>query len=444
MIENNCNIKITPEKSFIDETVDIKIDGLPKNEKVLIRAISKDYYCINAGMTEQGKSSIWEAYGIFMTDNNGNIDLKNTAPIEGTYKTCNSMGLFYSMRIKELHKCIPTQKLDEVSENRNYTVLFTVEINDRVLASQEHTRLFCDETIKSETIINKNLVARYFTSDKIEKRPAIIVVSGSDGRIEKAQAISEVFAAKGYSALAVCYFGMEGTSPYLNKIPLEIIKNAIDWLKMQDTVDENHIAIYGRSKGGELVLLAGSLFKELNCVIANVPSCYVYEGLKDTMPSHQSSWTYENKELPFLKFSMTLLVQMVIKQLLGQKNLMPWMYKNLIKRGDTSAASITIEKINGPILMLSSASDNIWPSLLHCEIASKRLAEKKFKYNYKHCTYEKAGHMLTLPFQAISSLKKCNGNLEDWSKACVDSWRETIEFLNSWRIENMNCDTNNC
>lgn len=437
MAQNNCVIKITPEKSFIDELVDIKISGLPKNEKVLIRAVSTDYYCINAGMSEQGKNSIWEAYGIFMTDSNGNIDLKNTEPIEGTYKTCNSMGLFYSMRIKELHKCTPTQKLHEISENRSYNVLFTVEINDRILASKKHTRLFCDETIKSETIVNKNLVARYFTSNKVEKRPAIIVVSGSDGRIEKAQAISEVFAAKGYSALAVCYFGMEGTSPYLNKIPLEIIKNAIDWLKVQDTVDENRIAIYGRSKGGELVLLAGSLFKELNCVIANVPSCYVYEGLKGTMPSHQSSWTYENKELPFLKFSMPLLVKMVIKQFLGQKNLMPWMYKSLIKKGDINAASIALEKISGPILMLSSASDNIWPSLLHCEIASKRLSEKNFKYNYRHCTYEKSGHMLTLPFQSISSLKKCNNNLEAWAKACNDSWKETMKFLNSWKTSSI-------
>lgn len=433
MNKSNCIIKITPEKSFIDEKVDIKISGLPKNQKVLIRATSKDYYCINAGMTEQGMNSIWESYGIFITDINGNIDLKTAVPIEGTYKTCNSMGLFYSMKIKELYKYTPTKKLHEVSENRSFNVLFTVELNNIVLSSQNHTRLFCDETIKSETIVNKNLVARYFTSNKIEKRPAIIVVSGSDGRIEKAQAISEIFASKGYSALAVCYFGMDGTSNYLNKIPIEIIKNAINWLKMQDTVDETHIAIYGRSKGGELVLLAASLFKELTCVIANVPSCYVYEGLKNAVPSHHSSWTYQNKELPFLKFSIFLLIRMTIKQFLGQKNLMPWMYKNLIKKGNINTASIAVEKINGQILMLSSASDNIWPSLLHCEIASKRLAEKKFKYNYKHCTYEKSGHMLTLPFQSISSLNKCSNNLESWAKACIDSWQETIEFLNNWK-----------
>lgn len=434
MPKNNCVIKIIPEKSFIDEKVDIKISGLPKNKKVLIRAVSKDYYCINAGMTEQGRNSIWEAYGIFMTDNDGNIDLKNNAPIEGTYKTCNPMGLFYSMRIKKLNKCNPPQKLHEVSENRSYNVLFTVEVNNDVLVSQNHTRLFCDETIKSEIIINENLIARYFTKNEIKKRPAIIVVSGSDGRIEKAQAISEIFATKGYSALAVCYFGMEGTSPCLNKIPLEIIKNAIDWLSMQDTVDKNRIAIYGRSKGGELVLLAASLFKELNCVIANVPSCYVYEGLKNALPSHHSSWTYQSKELPFLKFSMSLFIKMSIKKLLGQKNIMSWMYKNLIKKGNSTTAAIALEKINGPILMLSSASDNIWPSLLHCEMASKRLAEKNFKYNYKHCTYEKSGHMLTLPFQSISSLNKCNNNLEAWAKACIDSWEETIEFLSNWTM----------
>lgn len=432
-MKTNCSIKIVPEKSFIDETVDIKVSGLPKNQKVLIRAVSKDYYCINAGMVEQGKNSVWESYGIYITDDNGNVDLKNTAPIEGTYKNCNSMGLFYSMRIKELQKCTPPQKLYEVNENRSYNIFFTVEINNHVLAFQKHTRLFCDKNIKSETIVSKNLVARYFTSNEIKKRPAIIVVSGSDGRIEKAQAISEIFATRGYSALAVCYFGMEESSSYLNKISIEIIKNAINWLKMKDTVDESHIAIYGRSKGGELVLLAASLFKELNCVIANVPSCYVYEGLKNALPSHHSSWMYQNKEIPYLKFSIFLLIQVAIKKLVGQKNTMSWMYKNLIEKGNTNEAAIAVEKINGPILMLSSASDDIWPSLLHCEIVSKRLSKKRFKYNYKHCTYEKAGHMLTLPFQSIPSLQKCRGNLEPWAKACVDSWKETIEFLNKWK-----------
>lgn len=433
-MDRKCDIKIVPETSYIDEPVYIAITGLQKNQKVILRAVSEDYYCVNAGMSEQGQNSVWESYGVFEADDNGDLSLGKAVPIEGTYQTCDAMGLFYSMKIKELRRAKPTKRLSEVSENRSFHIFFTVEVDGKVLASKKHIRKFCDETVKSENVVQEGLTARYFTPGAVQKRPAIIVVSGSEGRIEIAQAIAEVLAQRGYSALAVCYFGMDGTSPNLSRIPLEIIENAIGWLKSQDTVDGNRIGIYGRSKGGELVLAAASILPDLTCVVANTPSCYVYEGLKNGIPSRQSSWSYSGKELPFLKFSFSILCRMAIRMMLKQKDLVQWMYWQIITNSKTEDANIAVEKINGPILFLSSEADAIWSSLLHCETAMSRLREKNFRYPYKHCTYERAGHMLTLPYQSISSLKKCNGFLEKWEKACVESWKQTTDFLDKWRF----------
>lgn len=434
-MDRKCVIKIVPEKSFIDESVTIAISGLQKNQKVVLRAVSEDYYCINAGITEQGLNSVWESYGVFIADDNGNLSLEKAVPMEGTYQSCDAMGLFYSMKIKKLRQVKPLKRLSKVSENRSYHILFTVEAGDMVLASEMHVRQFCDETIKSETIVQKGLVGRYFTSGVVGKRPAVIVASGSEGRIEKAQAIAEVLAQHGFSTLAVCYFGMESTSANLNLIPLEMIQNAIEWLKRQDTVDEKHIGIYGRSKGGELVLTAASFFHELTCVVANTPSCYVYEGLKNGMPSRKSSWTYQSKELPCLKFTFSILFRTIMKKLLGKKNLVGWMYQQVISKAETDETCIAVEKINGPILFLSSALDGIWPSLFHCETAINRLREKSFRYSYKHCTYEKSGHMLTLPYQSISTLKKCDGYLQEWEEACLDSWKQTTDFFDQWCMD---------
>lgn len=431
-MDKNCVIKIPAEKSFVYDAVDITVSGLQKNQKVTIRAVSKDYYCINAGMSEQGQNSEWESYGVFLADDRGCIELKNAEPLQGSYKTCDAMGLFYSMKIKKLRKKNAPNRISDVDENRSFHIFFTVEFEGRVLASKTHVRRFCDDTVRSETIAEKTLTARYFTGSITRKRPAVIVVSGSEGRIEKAQAIAQVLAQRGYSALAVCYFGMDGTSPHLNMIPLEIIEAAIGWLKNQGTVDEEHIGIYGRSKGGELVLTAASFFNEITCVIANTPSCYVYEGLRKGMPSRRSSWSYRNVELPFIKLSYFVMIRMIIRKILGEKNLVNWMYNQMISKSGTHKTSIDVEKINGPILFISSASDAVWPSLLHCRRALKRLHEKKFKYLCKHYTYEKSGHMLTLPFQSISSLKKCNGYLKEWEEACIDSWNQTIDFLDKW------------
>lgn len=432
IMDKECLIEINPTRSFIDEAVDITISGLQSNQKVVIRAVTSDYYCINAGMSEQGQNSLWESYGIFTADHNGNISLKKDSPVDGTYQACDGMGLFYSMRLKHLNKSKPLKTLSDVSENRSYHICFTVESQGKVLASKECIRQFCDDTIESRALDQKSYVARYYTSRIVKKRPTVIVVSGSEGRIEKAQAIAEILAQRGYSALAVCYFGMKGISSDLNQIPLEIIENSIQWLKQQNSVDEKHIGIYGRSKGGEYALAAASIFDELTCVIANTPSCYVYEGLKGMIPSRHSSWTYGGQDLPFLKFSYPVMVKMAIKKVLGQKELVRWMYQQVITSARTDKANLEVEKINGPILFLSSAEDSIWPSFLHCETAVKRLHEKNFRYDYKHCTYEKSGHMLTLPYQSISSLKKCNGNVKEWQNACLNSWKETTDFLDMW------------
>lgn len=433
MNNDNCKISITPEISRVDEPVDIVVSGLLKNEKVTIRIVSNDYYCINAPVSKVGNNTLWEAYATFKADEYGNVDLENSTPLDGTYKTCNKMGLFYSMKVKENHRSKLIQKLSDISENRKYTITCTVERNGKVIISKEHTRVYCDETIESMNIIEKNLLARYFTSKNKIERPVVIVVSGSDGRIEKAQAIAELFAMKGYSALAVCYFGLEGTPKNLNCIPLEYIENSITWLKKQDTVNKNKIAIYGRSKGGEMVLLAASLLKDISCVIANMPSCYAYEGIKKGgLPAHHSSWMYKGEEIPCLKFSYSIMFQLVIKMIQHKAGALSWMYKKLIDGGNTDDATIDVNKINGPILMISSETDSIWPSKMHSEIVMKLLKKSDFKYEYKHSTYEKSGHMITVPYQSIPSLPGTQGDIDSWANANIDAWKETNDFLENW------------
>lgn len=433
MDNDNCKISITPEVSKADEFVNIKISGLSKNEKVTVRAVSNDYYCINASILEIGDKTLWESYATFSADEYGNIDLENALPIDGTYKNCDKMGLFYSMQPKQIHKSKLIQRLGDIVENRSYTLMFQVESNGKIIASKAHKRIFCDETIRSEDAAQDKLLARYFTSKYNVPKPTIIVLSGSDGRIEKAQAIAELFAMHGYSALAVCYFGLEGTNESLSCIELECIENAINWLKKQATVDKNKIGIYGRSKGGEMVLLAASMFKDITCVIANTPSCYVYEGIKNSkLPSHHSSWMYKGEEIPYLKFSFHIILRLIIKMLKKEKGALSWMYKKLIEEGDTDKATIALEKISGPVLMISSLADEIWPSKKHSETACSLFEKSHFKYEYKHITYAKSGHMLTVPFQSIYPSEKCPYDVESWAKANVDSWNETIKFLEKW------------
>ena len=94
-------------------------------------------------------------------------------------------------------------------------------------------------------------------------RPALIIVSGSEGRIEKAQNIAQLLSSRGYICLAIAYFGLEGLPKHLKRIPLECLVEAKSYLRQYPQVDSERIGIYGRSKGAELVLAEESIFNDV-------------------------------------------------------------------------------------------------------------------------------------------------------------------------------------
>ena len=80
-----------------------------------------------------------------------------------------------------------------------------------------------------------------------------------------------------------CYFGLEGLPKHLERIPLECLVEAKDYLRQHPQVDSERIGIYGRSKGAELVLAEESIFNDIQCLVLNSPSDVVYEGIKRKM-----------------------------------------------------------------------------------------------------------------------------------------------------------------
>jgi dienelactone hydrolase len=84
-------------------------------------------------------------------------------------------------------------------------------------------------------------------------------------------------------------------------------------LSKQPEVDSDKIGIYGRSKGGEMTLIAATLFPQLKYVVANTPSNYVNEGIiGGVRTSGHSSWCFQGKEIQFIKASKRSLLKLMI------------------------------------------------------------------------------------------------------------------------------------
>lgn len=65
------------------------------------------------------------------------------------------------------------------------------------------------------------------------KDKAIILISGSEGGMEHAGKMARYLQDNGIPALALGYFKTQNTSKYLDRIPMEIVRNALLYLKRE-------------------------------------------------------------------------------------------------------------------------------------------------------------------------------------------------------------------
>lgn len=109
------------------------------------------------------------------------------------------------------------------------------------------------------------------------------------------------------------------------------------------------------------------------------------------------------------------------------------LYLPLVKNPNPDAV-IQVEKITGPILLISSKMDNMWPSEPAAEQIMQRLEDYDFPYSYQHLSYDYGGHMFVpMKFGQTKLFKGDRGkNKEAGLKCRLDSLTKTLEFISQW------------
>lgn len=287
-----------------------------------------------------------------------------------------------------------------------------------------------------QPVVKEGLVATLFRPIAPGPRPTVIVLQGSLGGLLEGSAA--VLASQGFAALALAYFGVDPLPPELVEVPLEYFAEAIAWLKNQAAVDPDRIAVMGVSKGGELALLLAATYPEnIKAVVGYSASPVVWRGasyrpLSFVFGSPKSSWTLGGKPLPFLDVRPRF--PEVMGALIGRLPSLRTMHeRSLDDEAAVSAASITVEKINGPVLLISHTDDRVWPAARLSEMAIERFKAHHHPFAYEHLSYEGAGHPIGLPYSAPVVTKlgpwSPGGSLEANGHASADSWTKAVDFL---------------
>jgi dienelactone hydrolase len=400
-------IQVTPGYPItIGSSIEILVGGLEPEETVTISAYMK------VGNRKYASSATYKS------DTEGHIDLGKVTPIKGSYEGADNSGLFWSMKADKNHQ-IPLDILPYDKDKSTLTVRLEVSRKGNVIAKTDHIRYYFAPNIRKVDIDWDGIVAELYTPVTGGARPAIVSLGDSGGGLQTG--LARQLAAEGYTVLALSYFKSEGLPNNLAEIPLEYIEEATRKLLNHSTVSGDKAAIIGGSKGGELALLMASYYPQLykKC-IAVVPSSVIWQdiGADGTL----SSWTKDGIPLPFVPYSGM--------DQFRKTGLLVDLYRSSLNKYDKKEAIIPVENIQGPILMLSGESDNMWPSAEMSRQIEVRLKNNNFSYPFINLSYPDGGHEVFgtgwwpyTPSQSMGGTKTGN------ARAKRDSWPILIKFL---------------
>ncbi len=416
-------LSITPETSLMDSVLRIEVVGVKPGGKATIRATMNDT-----------RSRVWESFAVFESDKDGCVAVGWQAPVEGSYTSDDPMGLIRSMQLSKdvaADDRQPSQFLFDLT--KPVTIRFALEIEGKTVDTAEAKRTFFSENITIREVKEDGLVGELCLPTGAGPHPVVLVLTGSNGGVDRGTA--RLLASHGFAGFALAYFRGEGLPNELVEIPLDYIEKGLDWVKKQNELDAKRLAVMGNSRGGELSLLLGSRFPDrFRAVVAYVPSHVVWQGLAaNGPPLDKTSWTYRGEPLPYVRGAPTpaFFAQFSAG---GPLKLVDLFVAGLENQEAVAAAAIPVEKINGPVLVISGGKDEMWPSTRMADAVIERLKSHQHPHRFEHLRYPDAGHSIgKVCLPAVGSVSTAQlafgGSPEANGKAAADSWPKVLEFL---------------
>jgi len=420
-------VSVDPADGLIDEPRRIVVSGLAPDTLVAISA-----------HTRRAGGVVWMSQATFMADAEGVIDLTRDAPVGGDYAEVSAMGLIWSQQ--PVDSASPEVFAEDVTQPLVTTL--TAETASGIRAEAELRQCFIAPGLTRREVREDGLVGTLFKPAGPGPHPVVVVLNGSGGGINEPRAA--LLAARGYQAFALGYFKAPGLSPFITGTPLEYLETGLRWVRRELQPKEGFVAVSGQSRGGELALLLGATFPDLvSAVIAFVPGAMIHGAQGAGDPARGGwrgvTWTRGGVPLPHL----------------WQDNKAvhwhPWagdappdrhhsvFFEGLKDTELAAQARIPVEKIAGPVLLISGRDDRAWPSSLYSKMVASTLRRHDHPYRVRHLDFDDAGHAINLPIVPSTQLKRehpvskvpyTNGGTPSGNaRADAGSWRGVLAFL---------------
>jgi dienelactone hydrolase len=408
----------------MDDRLGITIRGLPPGRAIAIRARSR-----------ARDQRWWRSAAAFVSEQEGRIDLGAQAPVSGTYRGADAMGLFWSME-PDAH---PKQGEHAFFRVADEAVAVITEIEavseNRVIGSTIIERRFAGQGVRRREVAEDGVVGVLYEPGDGQGHPGIIVIGGSDGGFGEPE--DALLASRGFAVLSLAYFGTRGVPPTLQNIPLEYFVRAVQWLRARPGVEPDGITLFGASRGAEAALMVAAVSSGVKAVVAVSPSHARWEGLNANRMPEGPAWTYHGKALPYIpnRIGARFAARYVWDKLAGNPiPTTPLFLENLADSAGVASAEIPVENIQGPVLLLSGDDDQVWPSSSMAERVISRLRQHRRPFRDEHLSYDGAGHWLPRAWVPTRGSWRrmrwaIGGTAQGTARAHADSWPKILAFL---------------
>lgn len=263
----------------------------------------------------------------------------------------------------------------------------------------------------------------------------LIVIQGLKG-LELPEKYAELFSGKGYSVLAMTYYGAPGQPDQMRAIPLEMFQTAVDRMKEYGDGRFKHFGMYGNSKGAGMALLAASVVPDISLVIAASSFGHIMQGSgKADADPCKAMVSYRGNDFPYV--SNKHMFSNFLKKCIKEHHVrLLYFFEEWEKEG-TIENEIPVEKICGDILFLTSTHDESVPAKHDAELLTARLKRENFSYGFKHINSEAGSHNLGYFPVNNGALPREKKYPRECQKAREDTLEIILKTLNAWSVADL-------
>ncbi|XP_068609898.1 acyl-coenzyme A thioesterase 2, mitochondrial-like [Brachionichthys hirsutus] len=399
-------VKILPSNDCqFDETLQVKVEGLPPHKSVELRSKVVD----DRGMT-------FKASAVYKADETGQVDVCRSPSLRGSYTGVQPMGLFWAMAPETPHRKF--LKKNVLIPTRVEIEALSAETGE-ILASEINERGYMTEGMKRIPVREGLIRGVLFVPPGNGPFPGILDLYTLGGALCEPRA--SLLASKGYAVLALAYYGYQDLPKNPQTLHLEYFEEAVTYLRTRPEVCGPGIGIISISHSGSLALAMSSFLPGISatvCINSSIGNGF--------FPLH-----YKDIVIPPLTLVMKN-IKITASGLLNMQAILP---DDILEK---SMASVPpIERASCHFLFAVGEDDLTMKSLVFAQQAAATL-KKHGKQSFQVVTYPKSGHFLEVPHMphcpsgfhgAVGSNVLFGGEPEAHCEAQVDLWERVQEFF---------------